>query len=406
MKRSLVALLGLTFLAACSAAVEDDEDGEAVQSTAEALTTCNVDPFRELEIVHPSVTDDASASGTGHWSFGFLMKQLAPAGTDPADFVEAWISQWRTVKSVGSDPVSPRNPASFLGDWKRKKNGKLDLDASPMKLLAIVYRPDLATKAKPAGEGRFVFGVKNSPFSMEPMTVILEYALPTSATLKAETWAKRFHALGTTPFGATYNKKLQAITDDFVRSLAQVRTNELLMSDPWQLREFTLQKGALKQTTVKETPDHTNVRQMSALAKFASDPANFATLRKASFSFGQTPELAAMLGGNSDENGERLKDVLEPLVPKGRNIPADIVKKIAQNRCDGCHNSEAADMGGNLSGFYHISPFVDTTSNVERVSGFIRADLKKVRVPKLKRLACGVSSAAEADEDEETVRVH
>lgn len=418
-------LLALVGAAACSASSESPPtatvSGElGGELNAEpAVATCDVSPFKELEIVDPSVVSDpvlTSNAGTapGHFSFRFLAEQMTPPGQNAAVFVESWINLYASVTSVNGDPVTTRSTASFLPDWKRDAQGRLDLAKNPMRLLAIVYRPDLANDAKPAGEGRFVFGVQNSFGGMESMTVILEFALPTTTRLTPQRWAKRFHSLGALAFGAAFNQQLVALTDRFAganavpptagnpagSALAQLRSNEILMSSPWQLREFNIVSGALAQVTVKETPDHSNTSQMKALGAFASDPANFADLRSPTFSFENTPALQAMLGGNSDEDGVRLATAIKP--PKGAVVPADILTKLAQNTCDGCHNSEAANMGGNLDGFYHVSPFQPPTGdNTNRLSGFIKADIAAGRVPAMQAfLGCPGVFAARA------VRVH
>lgn len=406
------ACLGLLVTAACGMRGADSDDARSATSALdEEVVTCDVAPFKELEIVDPSVVAHATltsnvGAAAGHWSFRWLMEQMTPPGQDPADFVEQWIMQYGTaVKKVNGDKVDPRAPSLLLASFPRRGDGKLDLAQNPMKLMAIVYRPDLANADKPAGEGRFVFGLEDSRGFQHPISVILEYRLPPSLT--PERWAKKFHALGGLAFGEEYAQRLAALTDRFASAnavvatpknpagsaLAQLRSNELEMGSPWQLREFNLRSGPLTQVTVKETPDHTNVAQMTALGAYASNPDHFAELRSPTFSFEQSAELRAMLGGNSDENGIPLASAI--VVPDGQSVPSDILTKIAQNRCDGCHQTEASKMGGNLHGFYHVSPLDPPSGdNTHRLSGFVKQDLTNVRVPKLQSLVCPGAFAA------------
>lgn len=83
-------------------------------------------------------------------------------------------------------------------------------------------------------------------------------------------WAQDFHALGSIPFGPDYNAALQAITDRFTTidaspnrrngsAVKQVRSNEIELRSPWELREFRLEgsldAALLLQSTVAQTPD-------------------------------------------------------------------------------------------------------------------------------------------------------
>src|SRR6185369_5709504 len=82
-------------------------------------------------------------------------------------------------------------------------------------------------------------------------------------------WANGWHALGALPFPSEqYNDALQTLTARFTgrgaapgkpngSALGQLRTNEIALSDPWELREFALSAadGFLHQDTVKLTPD-------------------------------------------------------------------------------------------------------------------------------------------------------
>lgn len=76
-----------------------------------------------------------------------------------------------------------------------------------MRLLAIVYRPDLRDLSKrKAGEGRFVFGVLDPTEAPLSFTVILEYSLPAKTKTDVRNWALALQKLSTLKFGSTYNR--------------------------------------------------------------------------------------------------------------------------------------------------------------------------------------------------------
>ena len=120
-----------------------------------------------------------------------------------------------------------------------------------MRLLAIVNRFDLRSTGN-AGEGRFVFGVLDAAGNPMQFTVILEYKLPAANAAAVQTWANDWHALGALALGsAAYRTKLQQITHKFSKrgafpgrpndsAISQVRSNEIALAFPWELRELHL----------------------------------------------------------------------------------------------------------------------------------------------------------------------
>jgi hypothetical protein len=217
---------------------------------------------KELVITDPSVVNDTRASSTiadEPWSFRFLIEQMAPAGTDPADFVAAWLAELEApFRTVNGFPVDARNTAPLRALWPTGAGGKLDLSKAPFRLLAIANRVDLHAAGN--GEARFVYGAVDANGHGRPMTVAFEFELPaadprTRAPLTRVDWAAKFHALGRIAFGAGYNTALQAVTDLFTRrnssparaggsSLRQLRSNDILTGGPWQLRDYRLADAA------------------------------------------------------------------------------------------------------------------------------------------------------------------
>jgi hypothetical protein len=236
-------------------------------------------PERELFIRDVGVVEDAlrtqwtGGSGDprdGAWSFGRLMAKMS-GPVPPEDFVRSWLAHWETAQTVNGQTVPARTAilSQVTNAWPRRADGKLDLTRAPLRLLAIVNRVDLRDLSLgSAGEGRFVFGVLGPSGQSLPFTVILEYDLPAQTRADVKAWAQRWHQLGTlVPGTAEYNAALQDITDRFTApnaapgrpngsALNQLRTNEIALASPWQLREFRLDaaSGELRQGTVALTP--------------------------------------------------------------------------------------------------------------------------------------------------------
>src|SRR5439155_10720205 len=181
-------------------------------------------------------------------------------------------------------------------------SGPLDLDIAPYRLLAIVNRIDLgATATGPsgysgtvtslpttAGELRIIFGVvQPSPWGAgteascgrKRFTTIFEYGVPGEGCDAVVSWAKQWTALqAMAGFTAAYKAQLEAMTQSVVvhgaapakgnqNAINQIRTNEIALAGPWELREFTLSvekpaagtdtpvNGGLRRHTVAQTPN-------------------------------------------------------------------------------------------------------------------------------------------------------
>ena len=342
---------------------------------------------KELVITDPTVLNDARASNAsnGPWSFRFVMEQMAPVGTDPADFAEAWLSQFEIPNgTVNGFPVDVRGTAAVRLQWPTTANGKLDLSKAPFRLLAIVNRMDLHATSN--GEGRLVYGLVDLTGNGMQMTVIFEFGLPakdatTGATLTRKSWASKFHALGTKTFGASYNSSLQAVTDLFTRrntsplkpggsSINQVRSNEIQMGLPWQLREFLLNTTggalALRISTTGNTPaDVANRPDTPENAVLAGYINTDAVLIHGAY----TSVPIALIGGQSGEQffWNRFSVAVDE---RSRH-------DFAGQTCNGCHFAEVnhpqTGVPLNTSGFYQISPFNDASPDgTARLAPFIR----------------------------------
>jgi Concanavalin A-like lectin/glucanases superfamily len=207
----------------------------------------------------------------GVWSFGHLMREMAPTPEAAPALTLQLLQHWLTNQTINGFTVQAR-PAmqqQLIDIWPKTADGSLDLDQSPLTLQAIVNRVDERNLAEgSAGEGRFVFGV-NGGINFQNFTLIVEYNLPAQTDQDVLDWANRWHALSTHPFPSEeYNAALEAVTRRFTdrgaapgkpngSALVELRTNEIALSFQWELRAFVLSPstGFFDETTVKETPD-------------------------------------------------------------------------------------------------------------------------------------------------------
>ena len=348
----------------------------------------HVDSARELMVTDTSVVEDptrtfdgCSTQGTpmGAWTFGKLMTDMAnqaQTGVDPAVFVEQWLRTWETDQHALQPAPLPNvsfttkaRPAIdpiVLNNWPRV-NGKLDLSKAPMRLLAIVNRIDLRDNVVygaggNAGEGRFVFGVLNrsgSTCQVSQFTVILEYGVPIHTCQGIHGWAQQWHNLGTLALGSSaYNTALQAITDQFAKAgadpakpngsaLDQLRTDEIALAAPWELREFHIGAAdhALHLFKVNQTPDSTSGTSLlnsAAVTSFVNT--DQAAILNNTYAVPSTfPGAAPFQGGSSANN----IDVWRGAVAANSN---DARNKFSLGTCDACHGGETQTT------FKHIEP--------------------------------------------------
>jgi hypothetical protein len=375
----------------------------ATATDARAATGTNpqpsirIDSAKELMITHLSVVEDplrttwpapiptASTSSTerrfgvastiavprphpsaAKWTFGKLMANMAGANDAPT-FVLNWLRQWETDQTINGFTAAAR-PAigpQIINPWLAASGGsRLDLSKAPFRLLAIVNRVDLrktpSYSAGNAGEGRFVFCATDRNGNALPFTVIFEYELPARNIADVKAWASAWHELGSLPFGDTFNAKLEAITDRFAgrgvmpakingSAINQVRTNEIALGSPWELREFRLASrgGQLVQVTCKQEVD---------------------------VSFFNTSELSAFINGNAAAIIAGRHQVPshmvaaaapEQLVLNAPRINGNLEArhKLALNTCSGCHFRETG------TGFTHVDP--RARGQEARLSGFL-----------------------------------
>ncbi len=323
-----------------------------------APTGCHVTTGRELMIVDPTVVDDpvrtaftapATNPHTGVWTFGRLMRDMAPTPAEAPALVLNLFQSWLTNQTVNGFTVQAR-PAmqqdQLLDSWPRTSDGSLDLNQSPLRLLGIVNRIDTRNLAAgTAGEARFVYGVLDGFGNPLQFTLIVEYGLPATTEADVLGWANAWHALSTHPFPSEeYNTALEALTLKFSgrgvapnrpngSGLDQLRTNEIALSFQWELREFGLSAatGLLQEQTVALTPD-LSLNGTTALADFVNQ--NEAALLANTDVLPNQFEGAPFLGGSVFNN---LTTWSAPGI-----LDNEARFQLTSNTCNGCHGPDTA----------------------------------------------------------------
>lgn len=381
-----IALLLLGGAWAAFAIVIRSEDGTAEQqakvrtsrdvSGLPLKTSCSVKPEKELFITNVLVVDDcyrttwtgvcpppSPPATRGAWTFGRLAEGIFGT-TDPAvlsNSVLAWLNHWNSDQTVNGDlaPARPSIQNLVIDPWLKASGGlRLDMKKAPFRLLAIVARLDLRQNAgysagSTAGEGRFVFGVLDASGQPTEFLVILEYGLDADDCTDIKEWAEAWHSLGWIPFGPDYNAALQQITDRFATigaspgkpngsAINQVRTNEIFLQRPWELREFRLRANSISavaplvQVTVAQTPanrhqhqpvlaDYVNLNEADILANNYIVP----------LSFGGQP-----FRGGASQNPFNNFDWDGPQPPCTSISNPDARHVFSLNTCNGCHGGE------------------------------------------------------------------
>jgi hypothetical protein len=278
-------------------------------------------------VLDPARTwDPCTGAGTqgGVWTFAHLMREMAIGSALTAeDFVKEWLTLWLNNQVINGDTVVARLQMfnQVIQPWatasgvvatlvtdpitgKRSVNltGPLNLNIAPFRLLAIVNRIDLgattaggggyggSTTSVPvtAGELRFIFNVvQPNPWGAgteatcgrKQFTTIFEYGVPRTGCAAVVNWAKQWSSLQAFPgFTPAYLAQLEGMTESVVlhgkaptkgnqNAINQIRTNEIALAGPWELREFTLTaenppansdppaNGPLRTHTVAQTPN-------------------------------------------------------------------------------------------------------------------------------------------------------
>ena len=394
--------------------------------------------IRDKEIVQDKdrTWDPCTGHGTkgGVWTFAHLMREMATgSGKTPEAFVTDWLSMWLNDYVVNADTVAAR-PAMFnqvIQPWATASgvvatlvidasghrsvtlSGPLDLDIAPYRLLAIVNRIDLGETVtgpsgysgnitslpKTPGELRFIFGVvQPNPWGAgteascgrKRFTTIFEYGVPGEGCDTVVAWAKQWTTLqAMSGFTDPYKVQLEAMTESVVvhgaapakgnqNAINQIRTNEIALTGPWELREFTLTaekpasgtdlpiNGGLRKHTVAQTPNDgafsafgpdptinnfVNGPVLAGVVLPASNPNHCEASYTVPYSFGGSP----FRGGNA---------LIPPThweansITSGSSAARICARHLfSLNTCGGCHQADSGTDGtGGSTSFTHVDP--------------------------------------------------
>ena len=325
----------------------------------------------DLKVVeHPIYTDPKSPAP--YWTFKHLMTQMS-GKVPPSKFVENWLNQWLEDQTVGHGVAVARSAMNdlIIAPWRKASGGgKLDLNKAPFKLLAIVNRMDLrsvdGTEVRSAGEGRLVFGTLDS--EGKPLGrgfyIIFEYNLAASNLHELNQWARKWERLQAHPIESRrYSDELSKITRSFTDRqlgpdkhsfhLNQVRTNEVALGRPWELREFKIiqDQPKLTQVPVAGTP---------AFEFFNNTKQGRQTLGAILQLMDGLPD--SILGSSAPT----------PFgVPwKPANVTSDQRHQFALFTCSGCHHTETDALFTHIA-FPEDNNLPDSLGNQAALSGFL-----------------------------------
>ncbi len=392
---------------------------------------------KELMITDLRVIDSQEAR-TGAFSIGHLIRNMAASTSadDVKAFVLSLLKSWETDQQVANFTV-PRRTAIrqlVINPWKILDHGNSDisdadwvmnLDNAPFRLMAIVNRVDLhkldestaeAEDLERTGEGRFVYCIVD-PGTGNPreFTVIFEYNLPGGTLEELELWTKRWHHLGTLgDFDAGYIDALKLITEDFAgrnkipsapngNALAQIRTNEIALDGPWELREFNIDRGTglLKEVSRKQTPD-IGFNNTSKLARFINSVGAIIDDASQTHEVPNNFEGESFIAGNVPTPGLRF----EWSAP---GISSSRLSTFSLETCNGCHGGSAntrpvnptarvSAAGLGFTSFTHIKPRFENERTVlsEFLAGTGNNDLQR-RSETMQVLMDELPATADAD---------
>lgn len=357
------------------------------------------DPTRTFDMCDKD-GDGNQGNVNGAWSFKTLMANMANSGAtgiSAQQFVHNWLRNWMTNTSANAFNIGARtNIQNFFPGWDGVNAATLNLNALPFRLLGIVNRMDLGkgtfygSTGQP-GETRLVFGlVRPGSCNLSAMTVIFEYGDPVGNCTVQKTRANNWISLSGLAFPSpAYNAALQSITDTVTTAgvaltkpngsaINQVRSNEIALAGPWQLREFRLltPNSSLVPDTIKQTPNNDVLNPNPLISKNGTaDLAQFMELNANAilceqhvvplqFPVGTTFRGAHVTYGlgafwNAATNQAVLPTVFPSChkanatflpTPSPAQIQSEVRHKFSLNTCDDCHSGETQTQ------FTHVDP--------------------------------------------------
>lgn len=365
-----------------------------IKTSALAMLPAEIAPQKELVINSLGVVRDPArtfdpcgnfGTGNGAWTFARLTRMMANqnvTGINAAQFVEDWLKQWSVARTVNGEGIPARTAINqaVLAPWPKLPDGRLDIEKAPFRLLAIVNRLDLrknTAEGLDAGELRFVFGVvdrrNGKQCAAQQFTVIFEYKVPLVGCQAVKNYAQRWMALkNLAPGSAEYNLALEKITRSVTganvapdringSALSQIRTNEIMLAPPWQLREFRLGlDGRLHSSTVAQTPRR-GLNATTALGQFvgANAASVLAHRHFVPLAFNNAPFRAGAITNLGDDFWRM------------GGVSSDVRHAFSLDTCNGCHGGETKSPSGDIP-FLHIAP--RQAGSVSALSKFLVGD--------------------------------
>lgn len=355
------------------------------------------DPSRTF---NPCDMTATAGNPNGVWTFGELMRQMASPSpgsiaNDAATitFMMDWLNTWAIANTINGDNVPARaNISSVISTWQTLSDqanlaagnpiGPLLVERCPFRLMAIVNRLDLRGSSgygfSDAGEGRLVFCALDDLCNSREFTVIFEYGINKKKCETVKSFALEWANLSDPALGIgtpAYNAALEAITLQFTQSgtntakpnqssINQLRTNEIALASPWELREFNLTAaGNLSLVDVKMEParkfntkaanpqtqflaDYANTNEADILANNYEIPLNYlGTDFRGGAAHTQFPPTGVVnVAGNTPHHWDG-----RPAAPFLINSD-DGRHTLSLNTCSGCHGGETQTF------FTHIDP--------------------------------------------------
>jgi hypothetical protein len=398
---TLVTHEGLTYKCLQAHTSQSDWAPPIVPALWEPQDDGGLDPERTLLIRHTSVVSSSRTSdpcltndpahATRKWTFGYLMTQIAntpQTGRTPHDVAMSLLTQWERTRAVNGETVPARTAIRqrVIDKWLRASGntGTLAMHKAPFRLLAIVNRIDLRQNLffgeGLAGEMRFVWGVldlesraADGTCQEDPsFTFIMEYAVDRPDATAVKAWGQKWVDLGAHDVTTeTFRASLQSLTESVVKAgagaaagrangsaLIRIRTNEISIGSPWELREFALVKapdanaGRFVPVSVKQTPA-VAANGTQPLAQFVND--NEAAILADRHNVPLQFQGAPFRGGHSLNNIDFWNaDGIRS--PRARHL-------LSFNTCNGCHGAETA------TSFLHVFP--RSRSLEASLSGFL-----------------------------------
>lgn len=353
---------------------------------------------------------------SGVWTFWELMRQLASPNpssiaSDAATsaFILNWLNMWDNPQNVNSELVPARNAVQpkIIQPWLTASQGagappgELKPEFSPFKLTAIVNRLDLrgntGYSVSNGGEGRFVFtAIDVSTCQVlenggaKGFNVIFEYGINKKTCQSLKAYGQEWADLSNMVLGsAAFNQALEDITLQFSQSgtntakpnessLNQIRTNEVALAFPWELREFNLMaSGNLDMVDVKMEPAvKYNAKVNNGDVQLMVDWINANAVDIAANDY-EVPLSLPTGGGSTPFRGGKAHTQFPPTgsPPSAHHwngTPAagtsfilndDARHQFSLNTCSGCHGGETQTF------FTHVDPV--TYGTVATLSGFL-----------------------------------